>query len=200
MLPVTVGILAIQGDVREHVEHVRAVGMDAIEVRTVSELASCSGLIIPGGESTTIGMLMEENGLITGIRERVLGEQFPVYGTCAGLIVLADRVEGKEAPRLRLLDVTVSRNAYGRQVASFEVPVSVRGLGEPPFPAVFIRAPRILNTGSAVTVLAQHDGEPVAVESGCLLASSFHPEVTADTRFHAYFVAKVRRFVAALRA
>lgn len=186
-----IGILAIQGDVREHVRHTREAGADAIEVRLPRDLDSTQGLIIPGGESTTIGMLMQEYGLIDALRDRSRTGDYPIYGTCAGLILLAQDVVGLSPARLGLVDIEASRNAYGRQVSSFEVPLSITALGEEPFPAVFIRAPKIQRLGPDVTPLAWYEGDVVMAEQGPYLVSSFHPEMSADTRIHQYFVQKV---------
>ncbi|CAB1127516.1 glutamine amidotransferase for pyridoxal phosphate synthesis; pyridoxal 5'-phosphate synthase complex, glutamine amidotransferase subunit PdxT [Candidatus Hydrogenisulfobacillus filiaventi] len=195
--PVRVGVLAIQGDVREHLHHLERAGARPQEVRTPADLDGLAGLIIPGGESTTIGMLMEEAGLTQAVRERVEREGFPVYGTCAGLILLARRVVGGPSPaRIGVMDLTADRNAYGRQVASFEVRLPIPVLGPELFPAVFIRAPRITAVGPGVQVLATLDGEPVMAESGGLLVSAFHPEMSDDLRIHRYFLEKVRAFAA----
>ncbi len=188
-----IGILAIQGDVREHLQHVQKAGAEAIEVRTLGDLAPVDGLIIPGGESTTIGMLMEEEGLIDAIRTRIRDEQFPVYGTCAGLILLAKEVVGKSPARIGAMDLIADRNAYGRQVASFEAPLQIDGIGGDPFPAVFIRAPQVKNIGPQVKPLAYYQGQIVMAEQGSLLVSSFHPEMTNDIRVHQYFLDKVRQ-------
>lgn len=188
-----IGVLAIQGDVREHIKHVQKLGAGASEVRTLTDLAFVDGLIIPGGESTTIGMLMDEEGLITAIRNRVQDEQFPVYGTCAGLILLATQVVGKSPARIGVMDLVADRNAFGRQVASFEAPLQIEGISGGPFPAVFIRAPQVKSIGPGVKPLAYYQGQIVMAEQGSLLASSFHPEMTADLRVHQYFLDKVRR-------
>lgn len=188
-----IGVLAIQGDVREHRRHLEAVGVEAPEVRTVRELEQTDGLVLPGGESTTIGLLMEEAGLLTALRERIAAG-YPVYGTCAGLILLAQDVEGTPPPRVGVVDMTVARNAFGRQIASFEGLLDIPVLGDEPFRAVFIRAPRILRIGPAVTPLAYWQGEVVMAEQGSVLVSSFHPELTGDTRVHAYFATKVERW------
>ena len=188
-----IGILAIQGDVREHIKHVETLGARASEVRTLTDLTAVDGLIIPGGESTTIGMLMEEEGLIAAIRHRVQAEQFPVYGTCAGLILLATEVVGKSPARIGVMDMVADRNAFGRQVASFEVPLQIAGISKDPFPAVFIRAPQVKSIGPGVKPLAYYQGQIVMAEQGSLLASSFHPEMTEDLRVHQYFLDKVRR-------
>lgn len=188
-----IGVLAIQGDVREHLLHVKKAGADAMEVRQLGDLDSVDGLIIPGGESTTIGMLMQEEGLIDVIRRRIRDEEFPVYGTCAGLILLATEVVGKSPARISVMDMVADRNAYGRQVASFEASLQIDGITGKPFPAVFIRAPQVKSIGPLVKPLAYYQGQIVMAEQGSLLASSFHPEMTDDIRVHQYFLDKVRR-------
>jgi len=187
---VRIGVLAIQGDVREHRRHLERLGVEAPEVRTVRDLGDVSGLIMPGGESSTIGLLMQESGLLEDLRRRI-DDNFPVYGTCAGLILLARTIVGRDQPWLGALDVTAARNAYGRQVASFEASIPIPVLGPEPCPVIFIRAPRIVATGPQARILAELDGEPVMVEQGSLLASAFHPELTDDLRIHRYFVDKV---------
>jgi 5'-phosphate synthase pdxT subunit len=189
---VKVGVLALQGDVREHERALDAVGAAPVAVRDPDDLNSVDGLIIPGGESTTIGKLLDRFGLLGPLNQRV-AEGMPVYGTCAGLILMASRVVGKEdAPhRVGALDIDVRRNAYGRQTESFETDLDIEGLDEP-FRAVFIRAPVIERTGAGVTVLAACDGHPVLVKQRRLLASSFHPEMTGDLRIHQLFLDMVR--------
>jgi 5'-phosphate synthase pdxT subunit len=154
------------------------------------------GLIIPGGESTTIGMLMDEYGLLQAVRERASDGRYPLWGTCAGLILLARQVQGKSPARLGLMDIIAARNAWGRQVASFEVPIVVEGIGSQPFPAVFIRAPRLVGVGPGVKVLAYAEGEPVMAEQGPYLVTAFHPELSQDDRIHRYFIAKVESLAA----
>lgn len=188
-----VGVLAIQGDVREHVRHTERAGAEAVPVRLARDLEGTQGLIIPGGESTTIGMLMAEYGLIDAITARAADGHYPIYGTCAGLILLAKNVIGPSPARLGLVDIDASRNAYGRQVASFEVELGIDALGSEPFPAVFIRAPKIQRLGDTVRPMAWYQGEAVMAESGPYLISSFHPEMSGDIRIHQYFVDKVRR-------
>ena len=193
-----IGVLALQGDFREHVQMLQGLGVDAVEVRLPSELASVDGLIIPGGESTTIGKLLRTFDLMEPLRRRI-SEGMPVYGTCAGAIVLAKGVEAKgvDQPVLGMMDVQVRRNAFGRQVDSFEAEVPIAALGDRPYHAVFIRAPVIEKLGPEVEVLGRlDDGTIVAAKQGNLLATSFHPELTADGRFHAYFA----RLVEASRA
>ena len=193
-MDVKVGVLAIQGDVREHKRHLVLAGATPLEVRTAKDLESVQALIIPGGESTTIGMLMAEEGLIDKIQRRVKEEHFPVYGTCAGLILLAKDVIGSSPARIGLMDITADRNAYGRQLASFEAKIGIAVLqGQSEFPAVFIRAPRIARYGPGVTPLSTYEGSIVMAEQGSLLVSAFHPEMSGDIRIHQYFVDKVRK-------
>jgi 5'-phosphate synthase pdxT subunit len=182
------GVLALQGDFREHARMFAEVGASPVLVRTAEELASVQCLAIPGGESTAIGKLARAFGLVEPIRERARGGM-PIFGTCAGMIVLADRVEGGE-PLLSLLDVTVERNAYGRQVDSFEADVDVRGVGV--VRAVFIRAPQVSQVGWGVEVMAEHDGRPVVVRQGTVLAAAFHPEMAGDPRLHARLLEMAR--------
>jgi 5'-phosphate synthase pdxT subunit len=182
------GVLALQGDFREHAKMFAEIGATPVLVRTAEELASVQCLAIPGGESTAISKLARAFGLVEPILERARGGM-PIFGTCAGMIVLADRVEGGE-PLLSLLDVTVERNAYGRQVDSFEADVDVRGVGT--VRAVFIRAPQVSEVGEGVEVLAEHEGRPVVVRQGTVLAAAFHPEMAADPRLHARLLEMAR--------
>ncbi|HET9249794.1 MAG TPA: pyridoxal 5'-phosphate synthase glutaminase subunit PdxT [Actinomycetota bacterium] len=183
------GVLALQGDFREHIRVLSAAGATAVEVRTPADLADVDRLVIPGGESTTIGKLARAYGLVEPIRERALGGM-PILGTCAGMIVLADRVIDGE-PLLSLMDVTVRRNAYGRQVDSFEADVEVEGIDHP-VRGVFIRAPWIEELGSDVEVLSRYEDRPVVLRQGDLLAASFHPELVGETALHAYFLSLSR--------
>jgi 5'-phosphate synthase pdxT subunit len=185
---VKAGVLALQGDFREHARMFAEVGATPVLVRTAEELASVQCLAIPGGESTAISRLARAFGLVEPIRELARGGM-PIFGTCAGMIVLADRVEGGE-PLLSLLDVTVERNAYGRQVDSFEADVDVRGVGA--VRAVFIRAPQVSEVGEGVEVMAEHDGRPVVVRQGTVLAAAFHPEMAGDPRLHARLLEMAR--------
>ena len=184
-----VGVLALQGDVREHISALSDCGVGALEVRTLSELESVQALVIPGGESTTISKLARAFDLFDGIQQRIKAGM-PVYGSCAGLILLADRVldaiVGQES--FGGINVTARRNAFGRQVDSFESDIEFKGITGPKFRAIFIRAPWIEECGEGVEVLAQIDNHPVAVRSVNLLATSFHPELTRDNRIHRYFV------------
>ena len=173
-------MLALQGNFREHAAVLRRLGAEAVEVRKPEELETLDGLVVPGGESTAIARLMRLYGLEDAVR-RFGG---PVFGTCAGLILL-----GREG--LGLVDVAVARNAYGRQVASFEADLELAGDDEP-LRGVFIRAPRVIDAGPDVEVLAEHDGEPVLLRQGRFLVASFHPELTDDTRVHERFLELVR--------
>lgn len=185
-----IGVLALQGDFREHGQMVRKLGVDCLEVRLPRDLEGVDGLIIPGGESTTIGKLLVAFGLMEPLRARVR-EGFPVYGSCAGAIVLAREVEGRaqDQPVIGAMDLRIRRNAFGRQVDSFEADIPIAAIGGRPFHAVFIRAPIIAAVGPGVSPLGQlEDGTVVAAQEGRLLVTSFHPELTEDTRFHEYFL------------
>lgn len=186
-----IGVLGMQGDVHAHQRALEAAGARSVIVRQADELGQVDGLVLPGGESTTIGMLLERFGLLEPLRRRV-AEGLPVFGTCAGVILLAEDIAGSPQPRIGGLDVTVVRNAYGRQVDSFECELTVPSLGSAPLRGVFIRAPQIHRVGPAVEVLAQTDAGPVLVQQGSLLGATFHPELTADCRVHAAFLALVR--------
>jgi 5'-phosphate synthase pdxT subunit len=183
-----IGVLALQGDFREHVAMVRSLGVDVRLVRLPEEVQLVDGLIIPGGESTTMGKLMVSYGVDTAIVDRFRAGKLAIYGTCAGMIMLAREIEGyQDQPSLGLLDVCVPRNAFGRQKESGEEDVAVEGWTKP-LHAVFIRAPVIVQTGPAVKVLASVARGPVYVQQGRLLASSFHPELGRDTRVHEHFL------------
>jgi 5'-phosphate synthase pdxT subunit len=183
-----VGVLALQGAFAEHLGILRELGVEASEVRLPQDLEGLEGLIIPGGESTAIGKLAAAYGLMELLRQR--GQQsMPMWGTCAGMIMLAKDAGAPDPPLLGLMDVTVRRNAFGRQVASFCQEMDVPVLGNGPFPGVFIRAPLIERIGPGVETLATlPDGGIVAVRQGHLLATAFHPELTPDRRFHRYFL------------
>jgi len=194
-----IGVLALQGAFIEHLKILRSLGAEAVDVRLPQDLTDLSGLIIPGGESTTVGKLAVTYGLIGPIREMAQTDKV-IWGTCAGLVLLARIVEGVEQPLLGMMDLVARRNAFGRQVDSFEADISVPALGavsEPGekshlFHAVFIRAPIIASVGGAVQVLSRlSDGSIVAARDGNLLATAFHPELTGDTRFHRYFLQMV---------
>ncbi|MDI9448569.1 MAG: pyridoxal 5'-phosphate synthase glutaminase subunit PdxT [Bacillota bacterium] len=184
-----VGVLALQGAFREHQRALDGCGVDSVLIKKPEQLEGISGLIIPGGESTTIGKLLNEFNLLKPVKK--MGEEgLPIFGTCAGLILLARNIAGSEQPRLGLMDITVERNAFGRQVDSFEADTDIPALGPEPFRAVFIRAPHILGVSSGVEVLASFDGKIVFARQGKFLAAAFHPELTGDLRVHRYFLDK----------
>lgn len=183
---VKIGVLNVQGAVSEHVDHIKRVDAEPILVKHADDLIGLHGLIIPGGESTTIGKLIRKYGLFDPIVESAQ-QGMPIFGTCAGMILLAKQIEGHDEPHLALMDVVVNRNSFGRQRESFEADILIRGVSDNPFPAVFIRAPHVVNAGEQVDVLATLDEKIVAVQQGHFLASAFHPELTDDTRMHSYF-------------
>jgi pyridoxal 5'-phosphate synthase pdxT subunit len=189
-----VGVLALQGDVAEHVAALEKSGAVAIPVKTLAELERVDGLVIPGGESTTVMKLLARFELAEPIVARVRAGM-PLWGTCMGMIVVARDVAGLDQPSLGLLDVTVRRNAFGRQNESAEIDLAIPALGPRPFPAIFIRAPWIERAGPSVEVLAARDGHGVMVRQGAVLGTSFHPELTADPRVHAYFLSMVEAAV-----
>ena len=182
--PPRIGVLALQGAVREHMEAIRDIGGEPVAVRLPSDLADLDALILPGGESTTMRRLIDRYGL----REPILAMAragAPMLGTCAGMILLADRLDHGEEPILGLLDVAVERNAYGRQLDSFEADLDIPAVGTEPVHGVFIRAPVVSEVGEGVEVLARDpDGRPIAVRQGRVLATAFHPELTDDRRLH----------------
>jgi pyridoxal 5'-phosphate synthase pdxT subunit len=183
-----IGVLALQGDFREHVAMLQRLGVEVVEVRRREQLADLDGLIIPGGESTTIGKLAAKYDLLTPMRDMAQAGK-PIWGTCAGMIVLAKDIGPHNQPLVGVMDIHVQRNAFGRQVASFEVDLDVPVLGEPPLHAIFIRAPLIEAVEPEVEVLCQlEDGTIVAARQDNLLATAFHPELTGDDRFHRYFL------------
>ncbi len=196
-----VGVLSHQGDFQRHSDVLTLLGMTVVPVRAPQHLKELSGLVIPGGESTTIGMLMERFGLVDEVRA-ASAEGMPIFGTCAGTILLAKTIEGSTQPRLALMDITVSRNAYGRQIESFEAHIGIDdAMGAPsgsntsnPLTGVFIRAPVITKVENDVRVLAEFEGRPVLVSQGHLLAATFHPELTGDTRVHRLFTDQVIDF------
>ena len=183
-----IGVLAIQGDVLEHRQMLSQIGVEAPEIRLPHELDEIDGLIIPGGESTTIVQLIDIYGFRDVLKKKV-ESGMPVWGTCAGMIALADRLTDHRPDPLHLMNIEVSRNAFGRQVDSFEADLEIREVEGPPFRGVFIRAPIVNSIGEGVQVLASvNNGHPVAVRQGCLLATAFHPELTDDTRVHELFL------------
>ena len=182
-----IGVLAVQGDFAEHIAILRGIDMDAREVRLPEQLEDLDGLIIPGGESTTLSRLMSIYELREAVA-RMADSGRPVWGTCAGMIMLANEITERDPVPLGLMDIGVQRNAFGRQIDSFEQELQISPLSPDPYHCIFIRAPVVIRIGSTVEVLASlDDGRPVAVKQGNLLATAFHPELTRDTRVHEYF-------------
>lgn len=190
-----IGVLALQGAVSEHIVSIERAGAEGLPIKQVEQLHEVDGLIIPGGESTTIGKLMGKYGFIEAIRDFAYQGK-PIFGTCAGMIVLAKRIDGGEPGHLELMDISVARNAFGRQRESFECDLMVKGIDKPVH-AVFIRAPLISEMGPGVDVLAVYNNEIVTARQGNLLVSSFHPELTEDYRLHQYFADMVEASLAA---
>jgi 5'-phosphate synthase pdxT subunit len=188
---VVIGVLALQGDVQEHLDAVRRAGAEAVPVKTREELEQVDGLIIPGGESTTVGKLLERFELMPLVRDLPDANK-PIFGTCTGMILLAKTIEASTQPRIGVMDITVRRNAFGRQIDSFEEDLTVDGI-DGPVRAVFIRAPYITDIRPGVEILAEVDGHPVMVREGNLLATAFHPELTDDVRVHKLFIAMVEQ-------
>lgn len=178
-----IGVLSLQGAVREHLEAVRDLGATGIEVKRPEQLGELDGLILPGGESTAIGLLLTAYGFWEPLRSGL-----PVFGTCAGLILLAERIRGSEQPRLGLLDIEVERNGFGRQTQSFEAELEIPRLGPEPLTGVFIRAPYVTETGPGVEILARVRDRVVLVRQGRYLGAAFHSELTGDRRLHRYFL------------
>lgn len=186
-----IGVLTLQGGFDKHMEALKKLGVNPVKVREARELDAIDGLIIPGGESTTIIRLLKNFGIYDRLREKI-ENGLPVFGTCAGMILLSKGIDshpGQET--LDLMDFRVSRNDYGRQIDSFDATLKIEGLGDEPVPAVFIRAPRITEIGSSLEVLSLYDGSPVLVRQGTMLAASFHPELTEDLRVHNLFLSMI---------
>jgi len=184
-----IGVLALQGDFREHAEILEKLGVEAVEVRDLADLEGLAGIIVPGGESTAIGNLMVSSGLLDAVRSYFY-KGGPVWGTCAGMVLAASATTGPRQPLLGLMNALVERNGFGRQVYSFEQELDVEGFDEP-FTGVFIRAPFFEEVGPGVEVLSEVDGRVVAARGENILVTAFHPELTDDTRFHEYFLREV---------
>jgi pyridoxal 5'-phosphate synthase pdxT subunit len=187
--PKKIGVLALQGDFREHAEILRGLGVDPVEVRVVEDLEGLAGIIVPGGESTTIGKMMVSSGLLDGIRSYFY-KGGPVWGTCAGMVLAASATTGPRQPLLGLMNALVERNGFGRQVHSFEKDLEVEGFDEP-FTGIFIRAPFFEDVGPGVEVLSRIGDRVVAARGENILVTAFHPELTDDARFHEYFLREV---------
>ena len=186
-----VGVLSVQGAFAEHAEMLAATGAEPVDVRTPEALAGLDAIVLPGGESTTLGLVAESSGLLDGLRAAIAGG-LPVLGTCAGMIMLARDTTGGAQPLVGGMDIVVRRNAFGRQRSSFETALDVPALGAEPVEAVFIRAPWIEEAGPEVEVLAEHAGHPVAARQDALLVTAFHPELSGERRFHEWLVARAR--------
>jgi 5'-phosphate synthase pdxT subunit len=184
-----IGVLALQGDVREHIEILKKLGVEPVEVRSVEDLEGLAGLIVPGGESTTIGKIMVESGLLDGVRSFYY-KGGPVWGTCAGMVLAASATTGGRQPLLGLMNALVERNGFGRQVNSFEKDLEIEGF-EKPFTGVFIRAPFFEDVGPGVAVIGKVGDKVVAAKGDNILVTAFHPELTDDHRFHEYFLREV---------
>ncbi|MGZ0051412.1 pyridoxal 5'-phosphate synthase glutaminase subunit PdxT [Brevibacillus gelatini] len=187
-----IGVLALQGAVAEHLRMLEEAGATAVPVKKVEELDELDGLVLPGGESTTISKLMHKYGFMDALREFGKAGK-PIFGTCAGAILLAKQIEGQDDCHLGLMDIKVERNAFGRQKESFEVTMPVAGVGAD-YPAVFIRAPYIMEVGENAEVLAKYEEKIVVAREGHYLAAAFHPELTEDTRMHKYFLDMVKEY------
>ena len=187
--PKKIGVLALQGDFREHAEILRGLGVEPVEVRAVEDLGGLAGIIVPGGESTTIGKMMVSSGLLDGIRSFYY-KGGPVWGTCAGMVLAASATTGPRQPLLGLMNALVERNGFGRQVHSFEKDLEVEGFDEP-FTGIFIRAPFFEDVGPGVEVLSRIGDRVVAARGENILVTAFHPELTDDARFHEYFLREV---------
>jgi len=185
-----IGVLALQGAVREHIRQIEELGCRAISVKSAEDLKGLNGLVLPGGESTTMRKLLDRYELLEPIRA-LAAKGVPMFGTCAGLILLAKEIVGYDTPHLGVMDIMVERNSFGRQVDSFEVEMSISGVGED-IPAVFIRAPHIVSAGEDVEILAKHEERIVLAREGQFLGCSFHPELTEDSRVMKYFIEMVR--------
>jgi len=188
-----IGVLGIQGDIQEHLRAINRIGHEPVWVKDVPTLESVDALAMPGGESTTMTKLLKRFGIWDTLRERIV-DGLPVFATCAGMILLSEGVENYPAQdTLRVLDVTIERNGYGRQANSFEADLYMNYLGDVPFRAIFIRAPKISSIGEGVEVLANYNGVPVLVRHKSIMAASFHPELTSDFRLHMYFIEAIAR-------
>ncbi|MEK4386289.1 pyridoxal 5'-phosphate synthase glutaminase subunit PdxT [Solibacillus sp. FSL W7-1464] len=187
-----IGVLALQGAVKEHIQQIELLGHDAVAVKTYDELLGVDGLILPGGESTTIGKMLERNDLLEPIKA-MAQQGLPMFGTCAGLILLAKKIKDFNTPHLGLMDVEVERNSFGRQVDSFEAPLSIPSIGDE-ITAVFIRAPHIVSVGEHVEILATYEERIVLARDDQFLGCSFHPELTDDVRILEYFIGMATEF------
>jgi len=182
-----IGVLSLQGGVVEHINHIRKLGCKAKEVKKLEDLKGIDGLILPGGESTTIGKILRDRSMINPLREMILSG-LPVWGTCAGMILLAKEIEDEEQAHISVMDIKVRRNAYGRQIDSFETTATIEEVSLNPIPLVFIRAPYIISCGDDVKIIHKVNGNIVTARQNNILVTSFHPELTENTEFHKYFL------------
>lgn len=182
-----VGVLSLQGGVIEHINHLKSLGCNAVEVKKISDLENIHGIILPGGESTVIGKLLKETNLLDPLKEKIL-RGFPVWGTCAGMILLAKEIENDENTYLSVMDIKVKRNAYGSQIDSFETKKVIEQVSPNPLPLIFIRAPYISSHSNDVKTICEIDGNIVAARQNNILATSFHPELSKNLEFHKYFL------------
>jgi 5'-phosphate synthase pdxT subunit len=194
-----VGVLALQGDYEAHAKALLRAGAETLEVRRLADLEHVQALVIPGGESTVMGMLLERFGMFERLKARI-DAGMPVFATCAGLILLSNHIEGSDQTRLGTLDITVRRNAYGRQIDSFHALIQTRLPGIDTIDGIFIRAPRIISMGQGVSVLATLHDEPVMVQQKAVIAATFHPELLADAPIHRWFVSSIVEQAAAVRS
>lgn len=182
-----IGVLSLQGGVIEHIKHIQALGHTALEVKKLEDMQNIDGLILPGGESTSIGKILRERNMLIPLRESILSG-LPVWGTCAGMILLAKEIENDKTTHLSVMDIKVRRNAYGSQIDSFETSDIIEELSNTPIPLIFIRAPYIVSVGNDVKILHKVNGNIVAARQNNILATSFHPELTDNLEFHRYFI------------
>lgn len=182
-----IGVLSLQGGVIEHINHIKALGADAIEVKSPTQLNDLDGIILPGGESTTMGKLLRERDMLNPLKNKI-SKGLPVWGTCAGMILLAKEIDNDNRRHLEVMDIKVKRNAYGCQIDSFRVNELIEKISDKPIPLVFIRAPYIVATGDNVEVIHKIEGNVVAARQGNILATSFHPELSEDLTFHNFFL------------
>lgn len=190
-----IGILALQGAVREHAAAIKKCGVEVVAVKSAADLSQLDGLVLPGGESTAMRRLIDAHGLLMPLKKFAACDR-PIFGTCAGLILLARSISGSENTHLGIMNIVVERNSFGRQINSFEAPLNIKDIGRN-FPGVFIRAPHIVEAGEGVDVMCEHEGKIVMVRQNHLLACAFHPELTADQRVISYFVKMVREAASA---
>lgn len=182
-----IGVLSLQGGVIEHIKSINALGFDAVEVKTLKDIEDINGLILPGGESTAIGKILRETGMLAKLREKIL-LGLPVWGTCAGMILLAKEIENDDITHISVMNIKVRRNAYGRQIDSFKTEDVIKSVSDNPIPLVFIRAPFIVSVGDDVEVLHKLKENIVAAKQNNILVTSFHPELTENIQFHKYFI------------